>query len=169
MHVSDEQVAALFEQYRDALHRYITRFTGDPDLADDVVQDTYLRLRERPPADTSGLRGWLFTVATNLARDTLKLSRRRLVLVRDAPDRVPLAEPPPDPATAAERAELRRMVRRALDTLSERDRMILLMREEGFAHREIAEAVGTTTKSVGTMIARALAKTARALGIEETT
>ena len=43
-----------------------------------------------------------------------------------------------------------------LDALSERDRAILLMREEGFKHREIAEAVGTTTKSVGTLIARAL-------------
>ena len=39
-------------------------------------------------------------------------------------------------------------------------RLVLLMREAGFRHRESAEAVGTTTKSVGTMIARALRKLA---------
>jgi len=44
--------------------------------------------------------------------------------------------------------------------------MVLLMREEGFAHREIAEAVGTTTASVGTMIARALDKLARLLPLD---
>jgi DNA-directed RNA polymerase specialized sigma24 family protein len=41
------------------------------------------------------------------------------------------------------------------------------MREEGFAHHEIAETVGTTTKSVGTMIARALEKLARHLELDE--
>jgi DNA-directed RNA polymerase specialized sigma24 family protein len=40
------------------------------------------------------------------------------------------------------------------------------MREEGFTHREIADAVGTTTKSVGTLIARALDRMAGALAPE---
>jgi RNA polymerase sigma-70 factor (ECF subfamily) len=55
----------------------------------------------------------------------------------------------------------------ALQQLPERDRTILLMREEGFTHKEIAEAVGTTTGSVGTLIARALNRLARELGMEE--
>jgi DNA-directed RNA polymerase specialized sigma24 family protein len=54
-------------------------------------------------------------------------------------------------------------VRRALAALSERDRTALLMREEGFSHEEIAAAVGTTTKSVGTVVARALRKLAAEL------
>jgi DNA-directed RNA polymerase specialized sigma24 family protein len=49
-------------------------------------------------------------------------------------------------------------VRAALDRLSWKERTVLLMREEGFAHHEIAGAVGTTTGSVGTMLARALKK-----------
>lgn len=53
-----------------------------------------------------------------------------------------------------------------MDRLSERDRTVLLMREEGFRHREIADAVGTTTKSVGTMIARALEKLAGELDLD---
>ena len=69
------------------------------------------------------------------------------------------------PACAA-RAEARRQVRQALAELNEKERSVLLMREEGFAHREIAEAVGTTTKSVGTMIARALEKLAQRLDLD---
>jgi DNA-directed RNA polymerase specialized sigma24 family protein len=57
-------------------------------------------------------------------------------------------------------------VRAALQELETRDRTILLMREEGFSHREIAGAVGTTEKSVGTMIARALAKLAQRLDLD---
>ena len=43
------------------------------------------------------------------------------------------------------------------------ERIALLMREEGFVHREIAEAIGTTTGSVGTLLARAIAKAAARL------
>ena len=153
--------------HRDALLRYLTRFTGDPDLAEDLVQESFVRLREHPPVERSEPRRWLFTVATNLARDAHRVAHRRAELVAEARDRVPLPDPPVDPATLVERAELRVKVRAALAQLSERDRVVLLMREEGFSHREIAEAVETTTKSVGTMIARALDKMARALGAED--
>jgi RNA polymerase sigma-70 factor (ECF subfamily) len=54
-------------------------------------------------------------------------------------------------------------VHAALSQLPARDRTILLMREEGFTHAEIATAVGTTPKSVGTLVARALAKLAALL------
>lgn len=160
---SDVGVAELFHRYRDDLYRYVVRFTGDPDLADDVVQDTFVRLAERPPPNRAGLRGWLFTVATNLARDASRTASRRGRLLAGAQHRLPQGEPPRDPAAAAEREDIRRRVRAALDALSERERTMLLMREEGFTHREIAEAVGSTTKSIGTMTARALAKMARVL------
>jgi DNA-directed RNA polymerase specialized sigma24 family protein len=50
--------------------------------------------------------------------------------------------------------------------LGEKERTVLLMREEGFSHREIADAVGATTGSVGTMIARALDKLAAELPLD---
>ena len=75
----------------------------------------------------------------------------------------------PDPADALVREEARERVRRALAALSEKERLLLLMREEGFKHREIAEAVGTTTASVGTLIARALVKLAGQLGLKHPT
>lgn len=156
------------EAHRPALVRYLTRFTGDPDEAEDLVQETFVRLCERPPADRTEPRRWLFTVATNLARDAHRVARRREVLRAQAQHALPAPAPAPDPAREAERAEARRNVRALLATLNERERTILLMREEGFSHREIAEVVETTTGSVGTMIARALDKVARALAPEVT-
>ena len=92
---------------------------------------------------------------------------RRVELEQDSGHLLPVAEPPPDPAIQLERQEARRMARDALSGLSEKERTALLMREEGFTHREIATAVGTTTKSVGTLLARAFDKFAERLQTEE--
>ena len=83
-----------------------------------------------------------------------------------APARSPLADPPLDPDQQLEANEQRRLVARALASLSEKERTALLMREEGFSHREIAEVVGTTTGSVGTLIARSLARLADLLALD---
>lgn len=156
----------LFARHHAELYRYAARFTGDADLAEDVVQDVFVRLAERPPARHDALRGWLFRVATTIALDAMRGARRRLELVRGRPERVPMGGAPPDPAAEVEREETRRRVRAALLQLNEKERAILLMREEGFTHHEIAAAVGTSTKSVGTMIARALEKLAQRLDLD---
>lgn len=153
----------LYRDHGDALFRYLVRLCGDPDLASDVLQDTFLRLVERPPRSTDHLKAWLFRVATNRLRDVRRKQARRNDLTHEEVVRGALADPPAAPDRVVERAEAGQRVRAALATLSERDRTLLLMREEGFAHREIAEALGTTTGSVGTLIARALTKLGRAL------
>ncbi len=150
-------VTQLFHEHYDALYRYLVRLTGDPDLAADAAQEAFVRLVERPPQDRH-LRAWLFAVATNVVRDTARARARWLKLLSASPDRAPLGDVPALPDTEAERGERRKLVRAALDRLSWKERTVLLMREEGFAHHEIAVAVGTTTGSVGTMLARALNK-----------
>ena len=152
-------VTQLFTEHYDALFRYLVRLTGDGDLAADAAQEAFVRLVERPPQDRH-LRAWLFAVATNVVRDTARARARWLKLLTAAPDRAPVGDLPTAPDAAAESAERRRVVRDALDRLSWKERTVLLMREEGFAHHEIATAVGTTTGSVGTMLARALNKLA---------
>lgn len=159
-------VEKIFDAHYDVLYRYLVRLTGDPDLAADVAQETFIRLVERHPDDRQ-LRGWLFRVATNLVRDTSRVQRRRLELLQESADLLDPAGNRPDPERTLELKERRQVVRTALDALSLRDRTLLLMREEGFSHREMAEAVGTTTKSVGSMIARALNKLARELSRPE--
>lgn len=155
----------LFEEHHRELYRYLVRLTGDSDRAADAVQEAFARMVERPPRDHDP-RAWLYTVATNVVRDSARTRKRRMKLLADSPARVPLGDRPPEPDHALEQGERRRTVRAALDALSERDRTVLLMREEGFKHREIARAVGTTTGSVGTIIARALDKLATALPLD---
>lgn len=157
---------ALFRLHYEVLYRYLVRLTGDSDAAADAAQETFVRLVERQP-DQRQVRGWLFRVATNLVRDSARVRRRRAELLETFPDRTPVGDAPLDPDVALETAEKKALVREALNALSERDRTLLLMREEGFSHQEMAVAVGTTTKSVGSMIARALRKLSAELSIQE--
>jgi len=130
------------------------------------VQDAFVRLAERPPPSDTHVRAWLYRVTTTIAIDALRGRRRRALLARARAHVLPTADPAPDPAAEVERDETRARVRAALATLEPRDRAVLLMREEGFTHREIAGAVDTTTGSVGTMIARALARLAERLDLD---
>lgn len=157
------EVESLYEAHRPALVRYLTRYCGDPDLAEDTAQEAFLRLADRPPRTDDNLRAWLFTVATRIAIDDARSRRRRGELLEAGPDRAALGAVPESPDKALARSDRRRRVRDALDRLDEKERTVLLMREEGFSHREIAAAVGTTTGSVGTMIARGLRKLATLL------
>jgi len=163
-----ERVAAdeLFARHHAPLERYLVRLTGDGDLAADLAQETFVRLLERSPPPEA-VRPWLFRVATNLVRDAARRTSRHDTLNRDG--RAPAAhgDPPPPPDQDVDRERCRRLVRRALDELSSKERTALLMREEGFRHREIAEALGTTTGSVGTLLSRAIRKAARRLGEPE--
>ena len=152
----------LYTEHSAALYRYALRQCGDAELASDIVQETFMRLLRRPPRDVSP-RAWLFQVATNLAREWGRTGARRDRLLRIVPLDALHSDAPPGPEADVLAREEHVAVHRALARLLERDRMILLMREEGFTHAEIAAAVGTTTKSVGTLIARALAKLAAML------
>ncbi len=147
----------LFLEHYDGLFRYLVRLTGDPDLAADAAQEAFVRLVERPPQDRH-VRAWLSAVATNVVRDTARAKTRWLTLLKGSPERAPVGDVGPAPDELADSGERRRLGRAALERMSWKERTVLLMREEGFAHHEIADAVGTTTGSVGTMLARALKK-----------
>ncbi|MBA2571771.1 MAG: sigma-70 family RNA polymerase sigma factor [Gemmatimonadetes bacterium] len=142
---------AVFDRVYPQLFRYLHRLTGSPDAAADVAQESFVRLLSRPmPEDEA--RRWLFTVAINLVRDGARTARTR--------ERLLSAEPVgarawAQPDELVERAERIDSVRAALEQIPERDRMILLMREEGFRYEEIARAVGVAPGSVGTLLARA--------------
>jgi RNA polymerase sigma-70 factor, ECF subfamily len=143
---------ALFHRVYPSLHRYLLRLTGDADAAEDAAQEAFVRLLERPiPEDEA--RAWLFTVALNLVRDGARRSARRRELLTVTPVS---AAAPETPEEVTERSERIESVRRALDRVPERDRQLLLMREEGFTYEEIARVVGVAPGSVGTLVGRAL-------------
>jgi RNA polymerase sigma-70 factor (ECF subfamily) len=157
------EVERLYREHGPALFRYLVRFTGgDEAAAADALQESFMRLVEQRTA-VARPRQWLFTVATRLVQEAGRRRVRRHRLLAAAPLGALVADPPPDPAASLDRAERRALALAALAALPARDRTLLLMREEGFSHREMAEAVGTTTKSVGTLVARALTRLAAAL------
>lgn len=155
-------IERLYREHARALYRYVVSFTGSPDVAEDVVQETFIRLMERKPTDTA-IRGWLFQVATNLSRDAHRRDVRHARLLAEAPHDATQGDAPAETSAAALAEDARLVATSALRALPERDRTVLLMREEGFSHAEIARAVGTTEKSVGTFIARAMTRLATIL------
>lgn len=70
--------AQTFDEHKRALWGMCYRMTGSAADADDIVQDTFVKALERPPADMEApLRPWLVRVAMNLSRDQLRRRRRR--------------------------------------------------------------------------------------------
>lgn len=149
---------AVFRRLYPTLFRYLQRLTGDADWAEDVAQESFVRLlRQRLPEAEA--RPWLFTVATNLVRDGVRKTTRRQRLLASAG---PPASSIPGPEEERERRAEIAAVRAALEGLAPRDRQMLLMREEGFKYAEIARATGVAPGSVGTLVARALRRFAEA-------
>jgi RNA polymerase sigma-70 factor (ECF subfamily) len=146
-------IRALFDEVYPPLFRYCNRLTGDPDAAEDMAQEAFVRLLDRGPRGSAhGLRVWMFRVATNLIRDSARQSsnRRRILAGSPPPD------PAPSPEGEVEREDGIRRVRAALERLAPRDREVLLLRQEGFSYKEIAQVVNVAPTSVGTLLARAL-------------
>lgn len=156
-------VEHAFRTHHEALFRYLARECGDPNLAKDAAQEAFLRLHVSPPEDPGAVRSWLFTTGLNVIRDVHRKAASRARILESAAARVPGPRAAETPEERLERLEEGQRLRRALDALRPRERTALLMREEGFKHREIAEALGTTTGSIGTLLARALDKMAEAL------
>jgi RNA polymerase sigma-70 factor (ECF subfamily) len=147
-----DDVERLFRTYNAQLVRYLTRRLGDRDWAEEVAQETFVRALRQDHITNE--RAWLFTVANNLVRDEARKDarrRRHLQLLREQ-EREEMVEPEP---TSLERAQEAAMARRAVDALTERDRLALLMREEGLDYHEIAQALGLSVGSIGTTLARA--------------
>lgn len=145
-------VERLFRTYNAQLVRYLTRRLGDRDWAEEVAQETFVRaLRQEAIVNE---RAWLFAVATNLVRDEARKDarrRRHLALLAEE-ERETVSEQEP---TTLERAQEAALARKAVDALAERDRLALLMREEGLDYGEIAEALDLSPGSVGTTLSRA--------------
>jgi RNA polymerase sigma factor (sigma-70 family) len=154
--IRDCDASRLFVEHYTALLRFLRRYTGDADLAEDAAQEAFARLIEKPPALAT--RAWLFTVGKHAALDAMRTRVKRLRLASAAPDRTPMGDPPLSPYEVAEATSIRKIVREALESLSERERKILLMREEGFRYFEIAAATGITLPSMGKTLARSLEK-----------
>lgn len=149
-----ERFAELFSAHFQSIFRFLTRLSGDSDLAADIAQEAFVRLYRRgSEPDAPG--AWLVSVAMNLLRNAASTRRRRLRLLTPARGEEVMADAPASPDRKVEADDARRRVRYALDRIPERERSLLLLQAEGFSYREIAAALHVNGASVGVLLARA--------------
>lgn len=152
----------LVEDNLASVLRFAQRMLRDPDEAQDVAQETFLRLwreasRWEPRAR---LRTWLFRVAHNLCVDRLRSGRT--APLSQSPEQ---ADPRPEaPALLAEH-EQARAVAEAISSLPERQRAALvLVYHEGLSNREAAEILGVEIDALESLLARARQSLRKRLG-----
>jgi RNA polymerase sigma-70 factor (ECF subfamily) len=161
-HMDEDAFRLFYERTSRSVWAYLSRLTGDPRLADDLLQETYYRfLRARgTPVDEAHRRNYLFRIATNLVHD----SRRRPRL-----DAVPMADDldhaDPRHGDAAAGAAARVDLSRAMARLKPRERaMLWLAYAQGSSHKEIADTLGLKTASIKLLLFRARRRLAALLG-----
>lgn len=146
----------LYQRTARPLRAYLLRSCGDLALADDLLQEAYLRMLRSgfEGEDDDHRRRYLFRIATNLLRDHFRRARPQT-------DKVPERDESP---THDEAIHLRSDVGGAMAELGHRDRQMLwLAHVEGASHREIADAMGLRPASVRSMLFRARKRLAREL------
>lgn len=139
-------LAALVARHHAQLLGYLYRLVGgDRPLAEDLVQETLLRiLRQRTCQSERPFKPWLYAIATNLARDYFKSAavRQRWREGDEEEALLQLYDNAPGPEERALAAERGGEVRAALAQLREEYRLVLLLRfYQGFSLQEIAETL----------------------------
>lgn len=143
----------VFCRQRQPLLRTVMRVIRDPAVAEDLVQETYLRVRaalsERP---VTYLQPFLYQTATNLARDHVRAERRWDAVVErrsTAETAARVASPAPSQETLAGDQELLRHLEAALDRLTPRQRRVFhAARVEGRTQDAIAADLGVSKSTV---------------------
>lgn len=148
-----DQWSDLYAENAAALASFLRKLTGDPEVASELVQETFARaIRSGWRTEIRSQRAWLFRIAGNLARD----HHRRRLLLRF----VPFSGREADPAGFDHDAHL---VHRALRELSSALATTLLLHyDAGFSRKEIADMHGVTEDAVKARLARGREAFARA-------
>lgn len=167
-------VLEAVEQYEIRLLRFAARLLGDEDAARDAVQQAFLRLCGQSPQRLRDRVGpWLFAVCRHHVVDLLR--KRKTTSACDDAQAADCCDREPDPAVAAEQADLYRCIRRLVDQLPLVQREAVSLWSEGFSYHQIAEITNATEGNVRVIVHRALKQlrqhpvTQRLLGIPSDT
>jgi RNA polymerase sigma-70 factor (ECF subfamily) len=152
-----EFICRLVSQYHYRLLRYLIYLTSRREQAEDLVQETWLRVLERAGQydGRSRFEPWLFSIARNLAIDDLRRRQRDGVNSPDAPERAGDGD---SPFMAAAKSEDAIRIAGALGALEPIYREALLLRfQEDLSLAEIAEVAGAPVTTISSRIQRGLA------------
>ncbi len=142
---------AVYEDHFDFVWRCLRRMGVPEPGVDDAVQDVFVVVHRRLAAfDGVSLRGWLFGVALNVAREHRRRAQRRghHEELREA-----LEDPSADPHEALARSEALRLLDRLLDALTEDRRAVFILVEyEGMSAPEVAAALGVNVNTVSSRL-----------------
>ena len=154
-----DALAVLVRRHQEQALRLASRTLGDWHLAEDVVQDAFLRVnraapRYKPDAKFST---WFYRIVVNLCMDALRKQQRRGASTAEPESHS--GSPQDDPQQQYQVQELQAAVQVALNQLNERQRVaVVLHRFEGLSHREIAEVTETSVSAVESVLVRAYRK-----------
>ena len=176
MHPSRDDAAVftrIFDQHRHAVHAYFIGRVTDPELAADLLQETFLRVWRRLSevgvlADDQQ-RAWIFTVARNLTIDSYRARAARHSAEAALRDQAATQETTvPGPHQQAELGERVAQLHAAIRGLPEDQRVILSMATAGgLTSREIGEALGEPPGTIRYRLSQARKQLAAALDLEE--
>jgi RNA polymerase sigma-70 factor, ECF subfamily len=162
-----ERVLALFEQLRTPVFRYLVRKTRNPGKAEDLTQETFLRLclhlRDNRPLDNP--KAWLLTVANNLAIDTIRMESNLADLDESAWKRIEesRSDTHDDPERVVLQRERLNRLHAAVLKLTRLQRDCLHLRAEGLRYCEIAALMDLSISTVADAVRRATVRLAREL------
>lgn len=141
-------------RYLDRIHGYLLRLTGVAADAEDLAQETFLRVWRKAGSFEPGrvkVSTWLHTIAHNLAIDSFR--KRRETLLEQLPE---AADELADPARQFASRETSALLEAALAALPENQRAaVLLCQLQGFSNAEAAEVLGVGLRALESLLARA--------------
>jgi len=159
----EEDVIALFDEFRDPLLRYLSSVgMAFPDC-EDVIQEAFIALFRHLHHGKShdNLRGWLFRVAHNLALKRQYRTRRDLEVPTEPGAENSAIDPAPSPEDQAAYSQTRLRLLAVVEALPEQDRRCLFLRAEGLRYREIAGILDMSLGAVSLSLTRSLVRVAR--------
>ncbi|HJS07914.1 MAG TPA: sigma-70 family RNA polymerase sigma factor [Pirellulales bacterium] len=158
----------LMRRYQDRLITVLDHLVGNRDQAEDLAQDVFLRIYRSRKSYVPGAKfsTWLFTIANNVASNARRSrSRRKEVNLDLRPatttgihsiDELAQAASGLMPTRQIDKAEMRDIVRSAISTLNERQRLaVLLSKFESMSYEDIAETMEMSPQAVKSLLSRA--------------
>ena len=157
----EEEVVALFDQFRSPLLGYLASFGLALADREEVLQEVFLSLFQYLDRGKSrhNLRGWLFRVAHNLGLKRRFRARREMETSAVVEDHA--VDPEPNPETRMADRQTRERALAVIGALPEQDRRCLFLRAEGLRYREIAAILDISLGGVSLSLSRSLDRIAR--------